>query len=504
MADPSGRPTGSVSGRGIAAIRRLPYKWIVATVFVFGLFIELMDTTIVNVAVPTLERDLHASTAAIEWVILGYLLSLAVFIPASGWIGDRVGTKKTFLFALGIFTLASALCGVATSLGELTAFRVLQGVGGGMLTPIGTAMLFRAFPPIERAKASTILFIPAVLAPATGPIVGGWLVTHTSWRWIFFVNVPVGILGFVIGLLFLREHTEPTAGRFDLPGFVLSGAGLALALYALSQGPEHGWGSLPVLATGTIGVALLGALVYVETHIENPLLAFRLFRDRMFRNANLVMVLTFSSFAGLLFLLPLFLQNLRGLDAFQSGLATFPQALGVIATIRIVGRLYHRVGPRRLIVAGMLGMTAITATFMFVTLTTDLWWIRAIMFIRGGFMACAFVPLQAAAYANITPTDTGRASAIYSAQRQVAAALGVAALATVWISRTNTINAGVTNRLALADGALSGFHAAFAVATVLVLAAALSGLLVHDTDAAASIQQPVTDSELAPAAVTID
>src|ERR1700682_2177204 len=243
----------------------LEYKWLVAIVCVCGMFMDIMDTTIVFVATPTLQRDFHTTTTSIEGVVLGYLLSLAIWIPASGWIGDRIGTKKVFLFALAMFTIASALCGQAHSLGELVTFRVLQGVGGGMLTPVGTAMLFRAFPPVERAKASTVLIIPTVLAPALGPIVGGWLVTDVSWRWIFYVNLPVGVVGFVLGALYLREHREETAGRFDLPGFLLSGAGLALVLYALSEGPEKGGRSASVLFSGIVGVVLFALLIVVET-----------------------------------------------------------------------------------------------------------------------------------------------------------------------------------------------------------------------------------------------
>src|SRR5438270_2903608 len=250
---------------------RLPYKYVVATVFVCGVFMDAMDTTIVNVALPTLSRDFHASTASIEWVILGYLVSLAVWITASGWIGDRIGTKKVFLFALAMFTLASAMCGLAQTEGQLVAFRVFQGVGGGMLVPVGTAMLFRAFPPIERAKASSVLIVPTVLAPAMGPVVGGWLVTDVSWRWIFYVNLPVGVFGFVIGALYLREHREGTAGPFDLGGFVLSGAGLALVLYALSEGPLKGWRSAIVLSTGAVGLLMFALLVVVENRVAAPM-----------------------------------------------------------------------------------------------------------------------------------------------------------------------------------------------------------------------------------------
>ena len=474
---------------------RVDYKWIVAAVFVCGMFIDILDTTIVNVALPDLGREFDANTASIEWIVLGYLLSLAVFIPASGWIGDRLGTRRVFLFALAMFTFASALCGQAHSLGELVTFRVLQGVGGGMLVPVGTAMLFRAFPPIERARASTVLIVPTVLAPALGPVLGGWLVTDVSWRWIFYVNLPVGALAFAIGFLFLREEREGHAGKFDLPGFVLSGGGLALVLYALTQGPEKGWGAPLVLATGVVGVVMFVLLVVVETRVPEPLLALRLFRERMFRNANVVLTLTYGSFIGVIFLMPLYLQDLRGFTPLESGLTTFPQALGVIVSSQLVGRLYHRVGPRRLIVFGMLSMAAATLPLAFIGLDTSLWDIRAIMFVRGICMAFAFVPMQAATYANIAPVDTGRASAIYSTQRQVAAALGVATLGTVLISRVNSATAGVTDPHALARGALSGYHLAFFVGTVLVALASLSGLLVHDEDAASTMRSRTPQEE---------
>ena len=468
---------------------RVPYKWIVAIVFVAGVFMDILDTTSVNVALPTLARDFNATTSQIEWIVLGYLLSLAVWIPASGWIGDRYGTKKVYLFALVMFTGASMLCGTANSITELTAFRILQGVGGGMLVPVGTAMLFRAFPPIERAKASTVLIIPTVLAPALGPVVGGWFVTYHSWRWIFYLNVPIGIATFIIGLVGLREHREPTAGRFDLPGFLLSGCALAGILFALSRGPADGWGSPQVVLPGVLGVISLVALIYVETHIENPMLALRLFHERMFRNANIVTGLAFGSFAGLLFLLPLFLQELLGLTAIKSGLTTLPQAIGMILASQLVGRLYHSVGPRRLMAGGLFALSVVTLPLVFVQLDTSLWLIRLIMFARGICMAFSFVPVQAASYANIEPVDTGRASAIYSAQRQVAASLGVAVLATVLIEATHHFNDGVTNPAALANGSLDAFHLAFLAAAVGVVLAAFSALLIRDRDAASTIRR---------------
>jgi EmrB/QacA subfamily drug resistance transporter len=203
--------------------RRMSPRIAVSVVYVVAMFMAIMDTTIVNVALPTISRDLSVPLNRVDGVIVGFLVALAVFIPASGWLGDRFGTRRVFLAALVIFTVASALCGLAQDFGELVGSRILQGIGGGMLTPTGMAMLYRTFPPAERVRASRILTVPTALAPALGPVVGGFLVTAASWRWVFYVNVPIGVAGFVFGALFLPEHREAGAGRFDLPGFYPKG-----------------------------------------------------------------------------------------------------------------------------------------------------------------------------------------------------------------------------------------------------------------------------------------
>ncbi|MCX6530149.1 MAG: MDR family MFS transporter [Actinobacteria bacterium] len=412
---------------------KFEYKWIVAVTFVLGLFLEIMDTTIMNVAIPTLEEEFGASAASMEWVVIGYLLALAVWIPASGWIGDKVGTKKTFLFALFLFTAASALCGQSNSLGQLIVFRLLQGVGGGMLVPVGTAMLYRSFPPAERARASTILIVPTVVAPALGPIIGGAIVDHLSWRWIFYVNLPIGVLGFIFGAIFLKEHKEPQAGKFDAPGFVLSGIGLAGILYALSQGPTHGWFSTPVLV----------------------------------------------------FLLPQMLQGPFNATALESGLTTLPQACGVILMSQIVGRLYHTVGPRRLVTFGLVVATLASLPFAFLGLGTSMWTIRILMFIRGCGASFSFVGLQASTYSNIEARDTGRASSIFSAQRQTSAALGVAIFATIFVSRMN--HALPDNSAPVA--AMSGYHAAFLGSVIVTaLGAVYAYFNIHDEDAAPTMR----------------
>ncbi len=478
-------------------LRSLDYKWLVAIVFVTGLFMDIMDSTIVNVALPTLGRDFHAPTTTLEWVVTAYLLSLAVWIPASGWVGDRFGTKRVFMFALAMFSIGSALCGRAWSIDSLIFFRVLQGIGGGMMTPVGTAMLFRAFPPHERATASAVLVIPTAIAPTIGPILGGWLVDHASWRWIFYINPPVGLAGFIFAFFVLKEHTEENVGRFDVPGFLLGGAGLPLLLYALSQGPSAGWSSPRVWMSGVAGLVLLATLVVVELRMREPMLALRLFSDRMFRNGNLVVFMIFGAMMGLLFLLPLFLQELMGLSAFQSGLTTFPQAMGMAAVAQVSSRLYPRIGPRRMIAASMIGVTIVSALFLLVDLNTSQWWIRGLMLLRGMTMGIGMVPMQAATYATISREDTGRASALFSTNRQVAASVGVAVMATVLVDRVQThVTAavhGLTDptaiRVATAHAALLGYHDAFLATACLALIGVAVAFLIRDEDAAPSMRR---------------
>jgi EmrB/QacA subfamily drug resistance transporter len=449
---------------------------------------DLLDTTIVNVALPALGRTFAVKAdTTLEWIITGYLLSLAVWIPASGWLGDRLGTKKVFIFALAMFTLGSTLCSESWSIGSLIAFRVLQGIGGGMLTPVGTAMLFRAFPPNERTRASAVLSVPVAIAPTTGPILGGLLVDQASWRWIFRVNIPIGIIGIMLTLALIKEHTEPDAGRFDLPGFLLAGSGLPLVLYALSQAPSAGWGSPRVLLTGVGGLALLTLLVAVELRQDEPLLALRLFRDRMFRSANIVFFIATAGLLGVLFVLPLFLQQLRGLSATESGLTTFPQALGLVAVAQLASRLYPKVGPRRMIMAGMLGTAITTGLFLRVGLATSLWWIRGIMFLRGLAFGTALIPLQASAFATISSSDSGHASSIFNANRQVGASFGVSILATILTSRPVAHATTAASPASQAQAILTSFHDAYFAAALLALAGMAFSLLIHDKDAAASM-----------------
>jgi EmrB/QacA subfamily drug resistance transporter len=458
---------------------RLTSQQIVAVIYVAAMFMTIMDVTIVYVALPAIARSFAVSPAATDGVVVGYLVSLAVWIPASGWVGDRFGTKRTFLIAITIFTTASALCGLSQSVLELVLFRVLQGAGGGMLTPVGLAMLYRAFPPAQRARAARILVIPTVMAPALGPLLGGALVDNLSWRWVFFVNVPIGLGALVFSALKLTEHRERAGERFDLPGFILAATGFGLFLYALSEAATLGWNDPLIDITAAAGAMLIAALVWVELHAEHPMIDFRLLHSRLFGVLNLTSMFASGGFLALLFIAPIWLQTSRGFSAFVSGSSTAPEALGVLVSSQLVGRIYPRIGPRRLISGGLVGVSIATVTLAFL-LDSNLWVFRGVMFLIGIGWANVVISMNAGAFAQISPRDTGRAAALYNAQRQIASAVGVAALATIVSTQAGP------SALAGNDAA---FRIAFLVAAAFTFTASMIVLVIRDKDAASTMRQ---------------
>jgi EmrB/QacA subfamily drug resistance transporter len=465
----------------------------VSVVYVSALFMAIMDITIVNVALPTLGREFHVRPAGVEAVVVAFLVSLAVFIPASGWLGDRFGTKRVMLTAIVIFTGASVLCGFAQSLSQLVLFRILQGAGGGMLTPVGMAMLYRTFAPHERIRASRILVTPTALAPALGPVVGGFLVTELSWRWVFFVNVPIGLFALAFGLLALDEHREAEPGRFDLAGFVLSGAGLASVMYSVSEGPFRGWGTPLIVGTGLAGAALLAAMVVVELGRREPMVDLRLFVDRLFRTTTAVFFVAVAAFLGTLFVVALFFQDGLGASPLLSGLSTFPEALGVMLGAQVATRLYPRIGPRRIIASGLAGVALLIALMSLIGAGAySLWEMRVLMFVLGYAMAHVFVPSQAAAFATISSSSTGRASTLFNANRQLGGAVGVAVLSTILAT------VGLVKRSGAAVVPnLTAYHLAFATAAAIALIGAVGALAIKDSDAAPSMRKPDDTGEAA-------
>jgi EmrB/QacA subfamily drug resistance transporter len=450
----------------------IPPKFVVSAVYVAAMFMNIMDATVVNVALPTLSRYFAVPVASVSGVVTAYLVALAVAMPASGWLGDRFGARGVMLGSIGLFTVASAFCGMATSLPELVAFRAVQGIGGGILIPVGMAMMFRAFPPAERIRANRLLIVPMLMAPALGPVVGGLLVDGLSWRWIFYVNVPVGAAALAFGALFLPRGSQHPAGRFDLPGFLLAGSGFPLLLYALSTGASSGWAAPPVLASGIAGLLLLTLFVIVELRVAEPMLRLRIYADRLFRVTNLQLAFAGAGFIGTLFLVPLLLQNGLGFTAVHSGLSTFPEAIGGMAGVQVTTRLYKRVGPRRLMVAGMCGTVVTIGGMAFAGPGSAAWLIPVLMFFTGCSFGFAMAPSQAAALATVSAALTGQASTLLNTLRQAGGAAGVALLGTVLAAtRPGPLD-------------LAGYRLALIAAACLMALGALCSSRVSDADAA--------------------
>jgi EmrB/QacA subfamily drug resistance transporter len=462
-------------------VRSVDQKVVVSAVFVAAMFMNIMDGTVVNVALPTLSRYFAVPIGSVSGVVTAYLVTLAVAMPVSGWFGDRFGGRNVLLAAITLFTAASALCGLATSLPELVTFRALQGLGGGILVPVGMTMITRAFPPAERIKANQVLIVPTLLAPALGPVIGGALVDGLSWRWIFYINLPVGVAAILTGLLFLPAGSEHPVGRFDLPGFLLAAAGFPLVMYALSTGSSSGWGSAPVLGTGLPGLVLLVFFIVVEQRVAAPMLRLRLYRDRLFRVTSLQLTAASGGFMGTLFLVPLLLQSGLGFSAIHSGLSTFTEALGGMIGVQLTTRLYKRVGPRRLMTAGMCG-TVTTIGLMALAGPSDAFWmIPLLMFFTGCSFGFAMSPAQTANMAMITAAETGQASTLQNTVRQAGAAAGVALLGTVLAAT----GAGARD--------LAGYHLAFIAAAGLMALGAAASSFVDDADAAPTMAVTLRD-----------
>ncbi|MBE3560014.1 MAG: DHA2 family efflux MFS transporter permease subunit [Ktedonobacteraceae bacterium] len=416
------------------------YKWIVAIVVVFGIFMAVLDSTIVNIAIPRLQSAFGANLNSVQWVLTGYTLAQGVATPITAFLSDRLGIKRLYLVSLIGFTLGSALCGLAWSLPMLIVFRIVQGISGAFMAPLAMTMLYREFPPNERGMAMSVLGIPILLAPAFGPTLGGYIVTFADWPLIFYINVPVGILGVLLGSMLLQEIPGNRNASFDIPGFLFATAGLGCLLYALSDASTDGWGSTRVLGFLSAGIVLLAIFTVIElvtaSNGGQPLLDLRVFGNRAFTTSSIASILvTFALFGGL-FLIPVYLQNLRHLSAYQAGLVLLPQAFASMIAMFISGRLVDKFGVKAAVIPGLLVLIFAMWLFTGLTLTIPLLAFQGMLIIRSLSLGFCMQPLNVSALSEIEPRQLPLASSVSTTLRFVSMSLGVALIATVVQAQT--------------------------------------------------------------------
>lgn len=462
------------------------YKNFILVVYILTLFGQLVDSTAMNVAIPELASQFGVAETEVDWIIVGYLLALAVTLPVSGWLADRFGSRRVFLAALFGFVASSLLCGVATTLEQLIAFRVLQGASAGAIMPVASAIMLSAFPMRERARASTIIIGVVVIAPAIGPVLGGALIKFLSWRWIFYVNLPIGGAALVLAALWMRDLPRKESKRFDLLGFVLAGFGLAAILFGLSEGPNRGYSDSLVLAALGAGIAAIVGLIGWQLRATSPLLKLSLYRERLFRSCNIVGFPAYMAFMSLIIIMPIYLQSLRGYSALAAGAILMPQPIGVFIMSQLVGRsLYPRIGPRRLMIIGLSGAFVVGLAVSRIGLDTPVTIVAVLMLLRGLCMGLLFVPIQTATYARIDIPDMPQATTLFSMQRQIAPAFG-AALAFSWIAARSPASKATVESAA---EHLPAFQEAMLVAAVPFLIAAVLAVIIRDSDAAETMQR---------------
>lgn len=413
----------------------LEQKWKVLISVMFGIFMIILDSTIVNVAFPTLRREFGATLADAQWVLSIYVLSLGVTTPVSGYLADRFGIKRMYLLGISIFVVGSFLCGLAPSLGWLILARALQGFGGGIAQPLGPAQLYRAFPPKEQGTALGYFGIALVFAPALGPILGGWLVDTSFWRWIFFINIPIGILGVFLGSRFLLDYRVERKPSFDPLGVITAAIGFGSVLYAASTAELNGWTGSTTLMFFGIGAASLIAHVIVELYIaKEPMMNLRLFSNTVFLNAALVGYVATVALFGAEFLMPIYLQAFRGRTALQTGFILLGVALTSGVATPLAGRLYDKIGPRMNLVVGFAILCVNTWQLSKIQGDTPVSYIFFLLALRGLAVGLTLQTSFVAALSSVPLNLLPRGSSLLNSTRFVVQAVAVAALATIFSS----------------------------------------------------------------------
>ncbi|MFI6516759.1 DHA2 family efflux MFS transporter permease subunit [Spirillospora sp. NPDC050679] len=405
----------------------------VAMVVVLGAIMSILDVTVVNVALKHLVEDFDSTLPTIQWVATGYTLALATVIPVTGWASARFGTKRLYMISIALFVAGSALAGMAWDDKSLIAFRVLQGLGGGMIMPAGMTILTQAAGPQRVGQVMSIVGIPMLLGPIAGPILGGWLVDDVSWRWIFYINVPIGAVALVLAFRILKKDEPKKAERLDFLGLVLLSPGLAMLIYGLATGAEkNDFGRGDVLGTTVAGALLIIAFTVHALRRGNtsPLIDLRLFKRRSVAAASGTMVLFACAFFGAMLVLPLYYQSVRGETAFASGLLLAPQGLGAMVTMPIGGKLTDKLGPGKVVLVGLSVVVLGVAGFALqITPDASYWTLGLALFVMGMGMGMTMMPTMSAAMQTLQHDEVPRASTALNIIQQVAGSIGTAFIA---------------------------------------------------------------------------
>ncbi|QFG26058.1 DHA2 family efflux MFS transporter permease subunit [Actinomadura sp. WMMB 499] len=400
----------------------------VAGVVVLGAIMSILDVTVVNVALNALTAEFNTSLATMQWVATGYTLALATVIPITGWACARFGTKRLYMTSIALFVIGSMLAGAAWSAESLIAFRVLQGLGGGMIMPAGMTILTQAAGPQRVGQVMSVVGIPMLLGPITGPILGGWLVDDVSWRWIFFINLPIGIISLFLAARILKPDTPKPTEKLDLLGLLLLSPGLALLIYGLAKGGELQDFLAPEAVWFTVaGAALVLGFVARALTAATPLIDLRLLKRRSVAAASGTMVLFITAFMGAMLLMPLYFQVVRGESALASGLLLAPQGLGAMVTMPIGGRLTDKIGPGRVVLGGLFVVVLAVAGFTWILQEdTSYWALGGVLFVMGTGMGMTMMPTMAAAIQPLVHDEVPRASTMLNIIQQVSTSVGTA------------------------------------------------------------------------------
>jgi EmrB/QacA subfamily drug resistance transporter len=420
--------------------------WIVAGVVLLGAVMSILDTTVINVAIDRLAIDFKTSLTTIQWVVTGYTLALAAVIPASGWAADRFGTKRIYLWSLALFMLGSILSGLAWSAGSLIAFRVLQGIGGGMIMPAVMTILTKKAGPQRMGRVMGVLGVPLLVAPILGPILGGWLVDDVSWRWIFFINVPIGIVAIALALIVLDRDEPQPAHRLDWVGMALLSPGLTALIFGLAESSEGGFGAAKSWLPIVVGAALIVGFFWHSWRAESPLIDIRTFTQTRAGASAITFMLFAIAFFGALLLIPLYYQTVRGASALESGLLLVPQGLGAMITMPLAGKLTDRYGPSRFPAMGIPLLVIGIAPFAFVTAHTSYVLLGSFSFVLGLGMGFSMMPTMTAAMQAVPPAAIARTSTAMNIIRQSGASIGTAILSVLLASAitANLLAAGIS------------------------------------------------------------